>query len=113
MYNDENFSGGAKSPQFTKRIADFLRYWRKRNNKWLCKPTSTGQSFLWGRLPSERLAVITFTRKQRGYLLKMFGMGTKQKSLRKNPQERYTLTRARKMYLVVLRVKRKITLLVS
>ena len=43
LYHDENFLGGAKSPQFTKRIADFLRHWRKRNQKRLQQPTSTGQ----------------------------------------------------------------------
>jgi len=43
LYHDDKFLGGANSPHFTKRIADFLRHWRKRNNKRLRKPTSTGQ----------------------------------------------------------------------
>ena len=43
LCHDENFLGGATSPHFTKRIADFLRHWRKRNFKRLRKPTSTGQ----------------------------------------------------------------------
>ena len=43
LAHDDKFLGGASSPQFTKRISDFLRHWRTRNKKKLRKPTSTGQ----------------------------------------------------------------------
>ena len=43
LTHNEKFLGGATSPNFTKRVSDFLRHWRKRNNKRLRKPTSTGQ----------------------------------------------------------------------
>ena len=43
LTHDEKFLGGSSSPNFTKRVSDFLRHWRKRNNKCLRKPTSTGQ----------------------------------------------------------------------
>ena len=43
LSHNEKFLGGATSPNFTKRVSDFLRHWRKRNNKNLRKPTSTGQ----------------------------------------------------------------------
>ena len=43
LTHKEKFLGGATSPNFTKRVSDFLRHWRKRNNKRLRKPTSTGQ----------------------------------------------------------------------
>ena len=43
LTHDEKFLGGSSSPNFTKRVSDFLRHWRKRNNKRLRKPTSTGQ----------------------------------------------------------------------
>jgi len=43
LTHDEKFLGGSSSPNFTKRVSDFLRHWRKRNNNRLRKPTSTGQ----------------------------------------------------------------------
>jgi hypothetical protein len=43
LAHNEEFLGGATSPNFTSRISDFLRHWRKRNLKTLRKPTSTGQ----------------------------------------------------------------------
>ena len=43
LTHNEKFLGGATSPQFTKRISDFLRHWRRRNLKRLRKPTTTGQ----------------------------------------------------------------------
>ena len=43
LAHNELFLGGATSPNFTSRISDFLRHWRKRNLKTLRKPTSTGQ----------------------------------------------------------------------
>ena len=43
LAHKEDFMGGASSPGFTTRIADYLRNWRKRNLKTLRKPTSTGQ----------------------------------------------------------------------
>ena len=43
LAHNENFLGGAESPNFKMRIADFLKNWRRRNLKGLRKPTSTGQ----------------------------------------------------------------------
>ena len=43
LAHNEDFLGGASSPNFTARVSDFLRHWRKRNIKTLRKPTSTGQ----------------------------------------------------------------------
>ena len=43
LTHDEKFLGGSTSPLFTKRISDFLRQWRLRNQKRLRTPTSAGQ----------------------------------------------------------------------
>ena len=40
LAHKEDFLGGASAPNFTSRVSDFLRHWRKRNIKTLRKPTS-------------------------------------------------------------------------
>jgi len=43
LAHNDKFLGGADSPNFKIRIADYLRNWRRRNLKRLRVPTSTGQ----------------------------------------------------------------------
>jgi len=43
LAHNEQFLGGAESPNFKSRVADFLRNWRRRHLKRLRVPTSSGQ----------------------------------------------------------------------
>jgi len=43
LAHNEEFLGGAESPNFKSRVADFLRNWRRRHLKRLRVPTSSGQ----------------------------------------------------------------------
>ena len=81
LTHDDKFLGGSTSPLFTKRISDFLRQWRLRNQKRLRKPTSTGQKLPDGYTGKWEACAYYFYLETKGVPLKMLGTGTKLESL--------------------------------